>query len=460
MAKGKKREDVLPKAVNFEVRPTQEQETVLWRVSIHLCDVYNQALQERQKAYDDFIRPIDEIIRQSRRTDEESGYGYLWSDEGRKSSQKKLLDKGVPLERIENQQSLFRKRKEAFQAHRDKLTFYGQVTNFLTPRRTMESQVYDEEFVTMLRTWQEETLDSVDADFKSFFKLRKNGDVNAKPPQGRREGYWCKIPGRSGFKVEGENIIISLGELGNPLVFKVPAFQLERLSAFPRKAQKKFELYRDERDPEKSGRYWMSIAYDTPKPQTKPILPGNTVYLAIGASRMGIVSYKGEFCINLPRPDYHWKGKGMIPEVEERMEKCVKGSRKWKRRAIARAKMFAKLGHQQKQSQYETISQKLLCHGIHFVVTELVVRQGKPGALADASKEERGGAPFGPNWSAQNTGNIARLVQKLTRKAQELGGIVVKLKPPELSLEERQLPDDQRKVVLARKLREKFLAEK
>ena len=107
---------------------------------------------------------------------------------------------------------------------------------------------------------------------------------------------------------------------------------------------------------------------------------------------------------------------------------------------------------------YEVIK-KLLLHGVHFVVTELIVRS-KAGALADASQPERTSAPFGPNWSAQNTGNISRLIQKLADKAAERGGSVIKRKPPLLSFEEQEIPHDQRKVFIARRIREDFLAEK
>ena len=329
------------------------------------------------------------------------------------------------------------------------MTLYDQI-NALTAKRSENA-----DFAAIPRNWQEETLDALDGSFKSFLALRKRGDSDAKPPRERAyEGNFYKIPGRSGFKVtDGGKVIVSFAKLDIELVSEIPDYQFGKLAGTTR--LKKFEIVRDERDMTKPGRFWISIAYEIPKPVEVPFIANQAVYLAIGASWIGIVSPKGEFCYHLPRPDFHWKPK--INQVDERLQRVAKGSRKWKRLISARAKMFRKLGAQQKQhGQYEVVG-KLLALGCHFVVSDLKVRS-KEGALADATQSERGGSPFGANWSAQNTGNIANLVAKLTEKAKAIGGVVVKHKPPEMSPNERQLPQEQRKILLARKLKEEFLA--
>ena len=84
--------------------------------------------------------------------------------------------------------------------------------------------------------------------------------------------------------------------------------------------------------------------------------------------------------------------------------------------------------------------------------------RSKEGSLADSSKAERGGSPFGANWSAQNTGNIANLVAKLTDHVSALGGMVIKRKSPELLVEEKRLPQEKRKILLAQKLKDEFLS--
>src|SRR3989344_165686 len=447
MAKGRKKEDKpLYRAVRFEVFPAPEEVALLFRVSENLRYVWNTALRDRQKSFEDFLKPIYEKIGQEKKRAQEAGFFDLWKDEICKDFNRLLRERDIPVNFISNKKSLLLELREVFKQHT--ITLYDQI-NELTQKRK------DGEFGSVPRNWQEETLDSLDGSFKSFLALRKNGDVDAKPPRARAdENGFYKIPGRYGFKVYEGKFQLSFGKLGQTLTFPIPEFQQERLAAAVK--LKKFELYRDERNMAKAGRFWISIAYEIPKPVSLP-LGNNVVFLSIGASRLGVVSSFGEFCFNLPRPDYHWKP--AINVLDERIAKTVKGSRKWKKRIAARARMFAKLGHQQKQhGQYEVI-QRLLQYGVHFVVTELQVRS-KQGALADASDPTRGNSPFGANWSAQNTGNIGRFLQKLTDKAVENGGTVIKRKAPALSLQERSLTDDQRKILIARKLRDEFLAEK
>ena len=447
MAKGKKKEGKpLYRAVRFEIFPTSDQITLFLRVSKNLQQVWNEAWQERQSCYEQFFGSIYERIGQAKKRAQEAGFSEVWENEGKKGLNKKLRKQEISMQLVSEKESLLQELSIAFQEHG--VTLYDQI-NGLTARRIIG------EFALIPRNWQEETLDSLDGSFKSFLALRKNGDPDAKPPRQRvSENSFYKIPGRSGFKVSNGQIYLSFGKIGQTLTSVIPEFQLKRLETAIK--LKKFELCRDERDMAKPGRFWISVAYEIPKPEKVPVVSKQITYLAIGASRLGVVSPKGEFCLNLPRSDYHWKPQ--INALQERLEGVVKGSRKWKKRMAACTRMFAKLGHQQKQhGQYEVVK-KLLRHGVHFVVTELKVRS-KPGALADASKSDRKGSPTGPNWSAQNTGNIARLIQKLTDKASEHGGTVIKRNPPLLSLEERQLPDAQRKIFIAKKLREEFLAD-
>ena len=115
------------------------------------------------------------------------------------------------------------------------------------------------------------------------------------------------------------------------------------------------------------------------------------------------------------------------------------------------------MGRQQKQSEYETIAHKLLRHGVHFVVTNLVIRS-KEGALANASNPERGG-PMGKNFLVQSTG-VNSLVQKLAEKVKEIGGSVKKVDTPVLGKEFRDVASGPKKILIARKMREEFLSKK
>ncbi len=199
------------------------------------------------------------------------------------------------------------------------------------------------------------------------------------------------------------------------------------------------------------GRFFIRISYDFKKPGEKPFVPENAVYVALGSWDLGVVSPKGEALIPLGRPDVHWKPD--IEEVTVCRDRCVEGSRNWHKRNCARQKKYRKLRLQQKQGRRETAALDLLRHGVHFVISDLVVRS-KKGKLADASKPERRGT-FGANASAQNTGAIAALVQALDSKAKENGGSVRKHRLPRKLVPPGR--GHENKIPMARALRDDFL---
>ena len=88
--------------------------------------------------------------------------------------------------------------------------------------------------------------------------------------------------------------------------------------------------------------------------------------------------------------------------------------------------MYELMARQQKLSQRELAIKLIRRHGVHFVVTEIVVRS-KDGKLADRTKPERRG-DLGLNWAAQNTGALSYLVLWLEGKVKERGGTVVRRK--------------------------------
>lgn len=437
--KGQKKTNTLPRTVKFPIEPSESEITKLYALS-RVCNIiFNWALRQRLLTYQRFLLPVYLRIKSA----DEQGNGGLVN-------------------------SLKDELKQLFEAHKTKLTFNGQngpsgLTALLNRRKLLRQ---------FPRGPMEETLDAVDAAFKSLFALLKKGDPDAKRSSLRRQRDFYKIPWRykkdDCVKDERGLVRVSLGKHEEPLWFPIPpGYQLPKLSE--RTKTCKLELYRDRRNMAEKSKFQVSITYDIPKPPTEPI--ERIVFLALGASRLGVVFSEGCFCKNLPRPDYHWKPK--INALEARISQCIPGSRKWKKRIAARSRMFAKLAGQQKQTQYETVKElmtlyrsrnydillkKLLGYGTHFVVTDLKIRS-KEGALADASDCTRGGSPTGANWSAQNTGNIGRFIQKLADKAAERGGSVIKRKSPELSSDERQLSGQERKILIAHKLRKEFLAE-
>ena len=94
-------------------------------------------------------------------------------------------------------------------------------------------------------------------------------------------------------------------------------------------------------------------------------------------------------------------------------------------------------------------------NGAHFVISDIKVR-GKEGALADSAKPERGGE-LGLNWSVQNTGAIAALVQQLEQKAKESGGSVRKFAPTSPLPQKSAQGHHSDKILMAERLRADFL---
>lgn len=409
MAKVKK-VDVLYRVVKFEIWPYEAALAVLRIVSENLRTVWNRALEERQAIYKRFIEPLYDLLKKATNPAEE------------KAARKKI--------------------KEAMLEH--PVTLFGQINALTALRRD------DPAYAATPRNWQEETLDTLDGAYKSYFALRRNGDPDAKPPRFRREGNFAEIPGRFGFGI-CDGVFELRGGDGRVLRFAIPDYQQGKLGDALK--VKKFTLYRDEHDLEKFGRYWVSLAYEIVKPQTQEFSPVDAVFVAVGASSIGVLSPKGEEVIPLWRPDKHWKPK--VVAIEARMKTLTKGSRRWKRLAEARRKIFLQMGRQQKHNQRETVVRKLLAHGRHFVVNEVVIRS-KEGKLADGADHARGGA-LGLNWAAQNTGSIARLVAQIEMKATENGGTVtsVKLPPPPKDIGRGH----HNKLAMAKFLRETFLAQ-
>ncbi len=391
MAKGKE-SAVLYRAVKFQLHLTDEQEKLLLRVSDGLREVYNWALELRIKTYEEYKK----------------------------------------------------KKKEGIEKPDIKMpTLFDQI-NLLTDLRKEDRKASCWR-ANVPRNWQEETLDALDGAFKSFFALVKNGDADARPPWIRREEYFCEIPGRSGFSLRDDTIVFAPNIFGGQtLAFNIPQYCCGELAKG--KKIKKFTLFRDEAMLSKPGRYWVSLVYELDKPEPLAFSSDNVVYVAVGATWVGVLSPDRKQVIKLWRPDTHWKP--LIDKLDLRMKNMKKGTRKWHKRNAAKQKMFRLMANQQKQNQREVV-RRLLKLGVHFVVPDLLIR----GGLADSSKPERRGQ-IGLNWSVQNTGSIARLVAHLDEKAKEYGGYVIKHKPSSSPVLGRE---GKNKIAMAQRLKVSFL---
>ncbi len=450
----------------FEIVLDTAQLSVLLQVSDVLKQVYNAALSERQGAFETHVAPVLGLIRDAKKALADKEENFII--DGRQMSPKEAI-------------------RELSLRYNNIPTLFDQI-NQLTKKRK------DPIFAAVPRNWQEETLDRLHGAYASFIALRKNGDMDARPPRERENGFFQKIPGRKGFKVVKQKIVLSCNE--TTFSFPIPDYQWDRIleAVLARFMQdsgkilgdelnklsarkkidflctqqewsiqgvektlasiiKKFELYRDEPNLAKPGRFWVSITYELPAPETVPFDPSKATFVTLGASSMGVISPRGEEVISIWRSDKHWEPQ--IGLVKNRMKKRTKGSRGWNKLQSAKRIMEEKGSRQRLQNEREIVAHLLEKYGKNFVVTDMVVRS-KEGKLADGKNPHRGGV-LGLNWQAQNTGSLSRLCLLLEQKTREIGGSVHTHK---LILKERPLAKGADvKIWMARKLKDSFLSQ-
>lgn len=421
----------LTRVAKFEVRPTPEQLATMQKVSDNLWLLWNTALESRQQYFTEHLEPLYQKLKKA--------------DSNERTSLKDAIKEN----------------------HHGAPNYYSQAAELTKTRARRE------DYAAVPCPWQQETLKLLDSGFKSFMQLRNRGDVRARPPKEKSPNQFCEIQGVQGFQVVADNlkiaaqkwltpeqrdclqksaaacsIILSPRKIlpgGAALSFPIPIYQQLLLAQAVK--LNKFIIVRDGK-----GRFWCSIAYAIEKPESVPLVPEKVVFLTLGASFIGVVSPSGEETIDLWRPDQFWMPK--IMEKRALRDRCAKGSRRWRKLTEQINRDYERLRNQQLDNQRKVIVGKLRCHGVHFVVAEHSPIRAKRGKLADKKRLERGGV-LGLNWSAQNTGSLARLRQLLEQKVAEWGGSVSDLK---LAKYPSGMPRE-KKVLGARALREQFLLE-
>jgi transposase len=426
---------VLVRVQKFQIKPTLEQLATLQRVSDNLFQVWNDCLEQRQLYFNERIKPLYEEL------------------------------KSADIEAVtEIKSRIKRVYAEAPVYHATGAPHRSQAS-WLTKMRQSSS-----DFAAVPCGWQQECLKILEGSFASFAQLRNKGDTTARPPRLKVANSFCEIQGCVGFQFSTKTLAINpqkpLGEVhqlamrnteemhvvlspgkplpgGTELRFSVPEYQ--RLILSQAVKLNKFTLYRD-----KKKRFWISIAYSIPQPKQAELVPEEVVFVALGASYIGVVSSHGEETIDLWRSDHFWMPK--INALRERLKPVTGGSKAWRRRKKAMDRMYEIMRLQQLQNQREVIARKLHQHGAHFIVLEHSPIRGKEGKLADKSRAERSGEG-GLNWSAQNTGSLARLKQLLEQKTAEWGGSVSALRLEDYPIGTAR----ERKVPAAKAARKQYL---
>lgn len=257
-------------------------------------------------------------------------------------------------------------------------------------------------------------LKKLDANYKSFFALWKNGEKSARPPKFKGRKYLMTLPyNQSGFKLKNGVITFShkvndislsfdIGDICDGLQIK----QVEIVNDDPYKAK---------------GNFYITVTYDVDQIEE---YQDNGIYQAIdlGVSKIvTAINTKGKFFeVKTPRSDNYWNKK--IDSVKSRRDHCKKNSNRWIRLHNNVKKMSHKLSNQNKDFQHK-LAKKMIenTKANTIIVGDLSVKD-----MAQ-SKKSKGKRKRSQNRSTQNQGYLSRFVGFLAYKAEIAGKKVIRI---------------------------------
>ncbi|KKW12576.1 MAG: Transposase [Candidatus Gottesmanbacteria bacterium GW2011_GWB1_49_7] len=250
------------------------------------------------------------------------------------------------------------------------------------------------------------TLRILDADYKSFYALRKKGDEEAQPPKYKGKNYFTTmVHNQSGFKVENNVVWLSQSyNKGITLNFAIP-------DKFKFKKVTQVTISQDDRD-----EYYLSIVHEVP---TKPY-DSNDMYQAIdlGVSKtVTAVNMLGKFFeAKNPRPDKYWNPKA--DAIQSKRDHCRKYSRGWNKYNLAMNVCTKKRSNQIKDYQHK-LSRKMVnnTRAKTIIIGDLNVKSmaQSPNTYARL------------NRSTQNNGYLSQFAGFLTYKSELVGKKVIEI---------------------------------
>ena len=260
-------------------------------------------------------------------------------------------------------------------------------------------------------------LKKLDADYKSFFALRKNGDLKARPPNFKGRKYFQTIPyNQSGFYQARNYIVFTHKVNDTELVFDVGK-KFENV--------KQVEIYND--DPFRGkGNFYISVTYEIATPE----YVDNGLYQADDAGITKIVTAvnsQGKFFeVKTPRIDKYWQPK--IDSLKSKRDHCIgvkKGSKK-SRRWVRLHKIYQNM-EKKKSNQLRDFQHKLSKKMVNNTkANTIIVGDLKVKNMAQ-SKKLKGKRKRAMNRSNQNQGYLSRFIEFLTYKAELIGKRVIKI---------------------------------
>ena len=260
-------------------------------------------------------------------------------------------------------------------------------------------------------------LKKLDADYRSFFALRKNGDPSAKPPNFKSRQYFRTIPyNQSGFYQTGNFMEFSHKVNDTKLVFDLGK-KFENI--------KHVEIYNDNPFRAK-GNFYVSVTYEVAAPEYFD----NGLYQANDAGITKIVTavnMQGKFFeVRTPRIDKYWQPK--MDKIKSRRDHCIgvkKGSKK-SRRWLKLHKVYRRM-EKKKSNQLRDFQHKLAKKMVNNTkANTIIVGDLKVKNMAQ-SKKLKGKKKKAQNRSTQNQGYLSRFIGFLAYKAELIGKRVIKI---------------------------------
>jgi len=225
-------------------------------------------------------------------------------------------------------------------------------------------------------------LNQLDSDYRSFFALRRNGDISAKPPHFKKKDFFTTmIYNQSGFKVERGCIKLSHKHPSSvPLCFAIPeSFSFGRVF--------QVMVFQDEKQ-----RFFVSVVYEA-----KPLsFVDNGLYQAfdLGITKHTAVNSCGKFLeFHNVRHDHYWNS--TVDYLQSRRDHCKRSSHRWHHWNNAFKKSKRKCARQTRDFQHK-LSRK--------IVSNTRAKTIIVGALNVKGMAQSSRATSGMNLSPRTTG--------------------------------------------------------
>ncbi len=264
----------------------------------------------------------------------------------------------------------------------------------------------------------QETLKQLEADYKSFFALRRNVDSDAKPPRFKGKKYFTTIHyNQSGFKIEGNKITFSHFYPTKETKEVDLTFEMEGKLTFNGKLVKQATLFQKH----KTKEFFLAIIYE----EETPTYYDNGIYQTIDLGVINLVaatnSHAGKsFIIKNKRVDKYWQRK--IEEIQGKRDHCKKYSNRWHWLNNKMWKMIRKQANQFKDFQHK-ISKQVVenSRANTIIIGDLNVKEMSKGKKRDKKNDKS------RHRTMQSTGSLGRFARYLTYKAQRVGKKVIRI---------------------------------